>query len=73
MPATTQHRQLPPLSAPQAQETRDVQRYLSALFGRETPGALIDVRWRYRGGMSQRFLPAPRHLRGRPGDPAPRP
>ena len=57
MPATTQHRQLPPLSAPQAQETRDVQRYLSALFGRETRGALIDVRWRYRGGMSQRFLP----------------
>jgi hypothetical protein len=57
MPATTNHRQLPPLSAPQAQETRDVQRYLGALFGRESPGALIDVRWRYRGGMSQRFLP----------------
>ena len=41
----------------QAQETRDLQRYLTALFGRETPGALVDVRWRYRGGMSQRFLP----------------
>ena len=57
MPAATTRRHLPPLSAPQAQETRDVQRYLTALFGRETPGALIDVRWRYRGGMSQRFLP----------------
>ena len=57
MPVATTRRQLPPRSAPQAQETRDVQRYLTALFGRETPGALIDVRWRYRGGMSQRFLP----------------
>ncbi len=58
MPTTTsRHRQLPPLEAPQAQETRDVQAYLTALFGRETRGALIDVRWRYRGGMSQRFLP----------------
>ena len=57
MPTTTNHCQLPPRSAPQAQQTRDVQRYLSALFGRETRGALIDVRWRYRGGMSQRFLP----------------
>jgi hypothetical protein len=43
--------------AAQAQETRDVQRYLHALFGRETTGALIDVRWRTPRGMSQRFLP----------------
>jgi hypothetical protein len=41
----------------QAQETRDLERYLNALFARETRGALIDMRWRYRGGMSQRFLP----------------
>ena len=57
MRANAAHRQLPPLGAPQAQETHEVQRYLEALFGRETRGALIDVRWRYRGGMRQRFLP----------------
>ena len=57
MPTASTHRQLPPRSAPQAQETRDVQRYLTALFGRETRVALIDVRWRYRGVMRQRFLP----------------
>jgi hypothetical protein len=57
MPARTRDPQTTRPAAPQAQETRDVQRYLEALFGRETTGALIDVRWRYRGGMSQRFLP----------------
>jgi hypothetical protein len=57
MPARTRHPQATRPAAPKAQETRDVQRYLEALFGRETTGALIDVRWRYRGGMSQSFLP----------------
>jgi hypothetical protein len=44
--------------ARQARETRDAQRYLQALFEREQPGALIEVRYRYRTGMRQRFLPA---------------
>ncbi|MCA1681168.1 MAG: hypothetical protein LC777_20615 [Actinobacteria bacterium] len=44
--------------ARQARETRDVQRYLRALFEREHAGALIELRYRYRAGMRQRFLPA---------------
>jgi CHC2 zinc finger/RepB DNA-primase from phage plasmid len=44
--------------ARQARETRDAQRYLRALFARAQPGALIDVRYRYRTVMRQRFLPA---------------
>ena len=43
---------------PQARETADVQRYLRALFDRESAGALIELRSRYRGGMRSAFLPA---------------
>jgi hypothetical protein len=43
---------------PQARETRDAQRYLHALFGREPGTSLIEVRHRYRSGMRQAFLPA---------------
>jgi hypothetical protein len=43
---------------PQARETHDVQRYLHALFDREEPGALIELRSRYRGGMRAAFFPA---------------
>jgi len=44
--------------APQARETADVQRYLRALFGGYEPGALIEVRSRYRGGMRAAFFDA---------------
>jgi hypothetical protein len=53
-PAHTTHRP----RARQARETRDVQRYLRALFEREQPDALIELRYRYRAGMRQRFLAA---------------
>ena len=42
--------------APQARETRDVQRYLHALFHRESPGAHIEVRYRHRDGMRRHFF-----------------
>jgi CHC2 zinc finger len=42
--------------APQARETADVQRYLRALFDGYQPGALIEVRSRYRGGMRPAFF-----------------
>jgi hypothetical protein len=44
--------------APQARETADVQRYLRALFDGYEPGALIEVRSRYRGGMRAAFFAA---------------
>lgn len=44
--------------APQARETADVQRYLRALFDRERPGALIELRSRYEHA----------HLQVNPGD-----
>lgn len=40
----------------QAGETSDVQRYLRALFARDEPGALIEVRYRYRAGMRSAFF-----------------
>ena len=43
-------------SAPQARETSDVQRYLHALHGRASTGALIEVRYRHPKGMRQAFL-----------------
>jgi hypothetical protein len=58
MPTTTQAHTTHRPRARQARETRDVQRYLQALFEREQPGALIELRYRYRAGMRQRFLPA---------------
>ncbi len=42
--------------APQARETQDVQRYLHALHGRARDGALIEVRYRHRGGMRNAFF-----------------
>jgi hypothetical protein len=42
--------------APQARETRDVQRYLHALFHRESPGACIEVRYRHRDSMRRHFF-----------------
>jgi len=42
--------------APQARETRDVQRYLHALHSRARDGALIEVRYRHRGGMRNAFF-----------------
>jgi len=57
MPTTQAHTTHRP-RARQARETRDVQRYLRALFEREQPGALIELRDRYRAGMRQRFLAA---------------
>jgi hypothetical protein len=42
--------------APQARETRDVQRYLHALFHRESPGAYIEVRYRHRDIMRRHFF-----------------
>jgi len=42
--------------APQARETSDVQRYLHALHGRATAGALIEVRYRHRDGMRHAFF-----------------
>ncbi|MCA1679696.1 MAG: RepB family DNA primase [Actinobacteria bacterium] len=58
MATTTQAHTTHRPGARQARETRDVQRYLRALFEREQPGALIELRYRYRAGMRQRFLPA---------------
>jgi hypothetical protein len=46
------------IMAPQARETADVQRYLRALFDGYQPGALIEVRSRYRGGMRPAFFKA---------------
>jgi hypothetical protein len=40
----------------QTGETSDVQRYLRALFARDEPGALIEVRYRYRDGMRRAFF-----------------
>lgn len=51
-PAHTRHRARPP----QARETTDVTRYLHALFGREHPGAWIEVRYRYRASMRHAFF-----------------
>jgi hypothetical protein len=45
-----------PPGAPQARETRDIERYLRALFGREPSGALIEVRYRHRDGMRRNFF-----------------
>ena len=42
--------------APQARETRDIQRYLHALFHRESPGAFIEVRYRHRDSMRRHFF-----------------
>ena len=42
--------------ARQARETQDVQRYLHALHGRASAGALIEVRYRHRGGMRHAFF-----------------
>lgn len=42
--------------ARQARETHDVQRYLHALHGRASDGALIEVRYRHRGGMRNAFF-----------------
>ena len=42
--------------APQARETQDVQRYLHALHGRASAGALIEVRYRHRGAMRNAFF-----------------
>jgi hypothetical protein len=59
MPTTTPAHPTRPPRVRQARETRDAQRYLRALFEREHQvGALIEVRYRYRSGMRQRFLPA---------------
>ena len=44
-------------AAPGAGATRDVERYLQALVGREPGRALIEVRWRHDGGMRRAFLP----------------
>jgi hypothetical protein len=55
MSSTTQAHSTRPRGR-QARETRDAQRYLRALFGREQRGALIELRYRYRAGMRQRFL-----------------
>jgi hypothetical protein len=52
---TTPRRRSPP---PQARETAEVQRYLRALFDGYEPGALIEVRSRYRGGMRPAFFAA---------------
>ena len=65
MPTTSQPHPTRPTRGRQARETRDAQRYLRALFGREHTGALIDVRYRYRTGMRQRFLLAADLSRGR--------
>ena len=45
-----------PAPAPHVGETRDVERYLQALFGREPSGALIEVRYRHRDGMLRDFF-----------------
>lgn len=52
---TTSRRRSAP---PQARETADVQAYLGALFDRYQPGALIEVRSRYRDGMRPAFFKA---------------
>lgn len=36
---------------------RDLHRYLDVLFGRARPLTLVEVRWRTRAGMGQRFVP----------------
>lgn len=58
MPTSTPAHNPRPPRGRQARETRDAQRYLQALFEREQPDALIELRYRYRTGMRQRFLPA---------------
>ena len=45
-----------PAPAPHAAKTRDIERYLQALFGREPSGALIEVRYRHRSGMRSAFF-----------------
>jgi len=45
-----------PAPAPHAAKTRDVERYLQTLFGREPSGALIEVRYRHRDGMLRDFF-----------------
>jgi CHC2 zinc finger len=56
MPTTTPAHTTHAAQGRQARETRDVQRYLRALFERQQSGALIELRYRYRTGMRQRFL-----------------
>lgn len=58
MSTTSQAHSTRPAGTRQARETRDAQRYLHALFDRDSAGVLIEVRYRYRTGMRQRFLPA---------------
>lgn len=43
-------------ATPKARDTNDVERYLRALFERDQPGALIEVRYRYRAGMRSTFF-----------------
>jgi hypothetical protein len=45
-----------PARAPQARATGDIQRYLRALFQRESPGAYIEVRYRHQEGMRRHFF-----------------
>ena len=40
----------------QARETRDIERYLAALFGREDRRAYIEVRYRHGDTMRRHFL-----------------
>jgi hypothetical protein len=40
----------------QARATDDVERYLRALFARESPGAFIEVRYRHRDDMRRHFF-----------------
>ena len=42
--------------APQARATDDIERYLRALFARESPGAFIEVRYRHRDAMRRHFF-----------------
>jgi hypothetical protein len=58
MPSSSHAQTTRPAQGRQARETRDVQRYLRALFEREHAGALIELRYRHHAGMRQRFLPA---------------
>ncbi|MCA1678268.1 MAG: hypothetical protein LC777_04605 [Actinobacteria bacterium] len=46
----------PRIGVPQARATRDIQRYLHALFGREDRGALIELRYRHRDSMRRHFF-----------------
>ncbi|MEJ7784826.1 MAG: CHC2 zinc finger domain-containing protein [Solirubrobacteraceae bacterium] len=43
-------------TTPQADDTKDIQGYLRALFERDQPGALIEVRYRYGDGMRSAFF-----------------